>query len=249
MNTFKQAAKLLLLELKKPLSYKELTDFALERKLIETGGKSPDQTMNAVVARDIKRFGPLSDFKKVGPGVFDLNEKKEKEVFEVKEDNILEELENEEKAEVDGGYIGKAGEHLVTSELLFRGFNASIMSVDVGMDIVATKDGKLYNIQVKTRNVSAAHHGRYYFNIRVIAFKRHSANDTYYIFVLRNNKQINFLIMPHFELEKHIKQGAVLNIKNFSLYRATVILRDGKAFLGNLDNNVTYYLNNWELIK
>lgn len=248
MNTFKQAAKILLSESKKPLKYKDITKLAIERKLIKTIGDSPELTMHAIIGRDIKRFGPLSDFKKVGPGLFTLNEKKEQEVLEVKEDNILEELENEEKAEVDGGYIGKAGEHLVASELLFRGFNASIMSVDVGMDIVATRDGKLYNIQVKTRNVSVRD-SRYYFNIRVIAFKRHSANDTYYIFVLRNNRQINFLIMPHFELEKQIKQGAVLNIKNFSVYRATVILKDNKAFLGNLDNDVTYYLNNWELIK
>ncbi len=40
------------------------------------------------------------------------------------------------------------------SEMLFRGFNASIMSVDTGLDIIATKDNKLFGVQVKTSNLN-----------------------------------------------------------------------------------------------
>ena len=62
------------------------------------------------------------------------------------------------------GFTGKAGEHLVCSELFFRGFNASIMSVDVGMDIVAVKENQLFGIQVKISNLNSF--DTYVFDIR-----------------------------------------------------------------------------------
>lgn len=47
-------------------------------------------------------------------------------------------------------YIGKSGEYSVMSELLLRGFNANSMTVDDGLDIVASKDNVIYYYQVKT---------------------------------------------------------------------------------------------------
>lgn len=47
-------------------------------------------------------------------------------------------------------FYGKGGEFSVVSELLFRGYNASIMSVDEGIDITASKGDKFFFIQVKT---------------------------------------------------------------------------------------------------
>ena len=52
--------------------------------------------------------------------------------------------------QINTQYVGKAGEMAVFSELLFYGYNASIMSVDDGIDLVATKDGRFFFIQVKT---------------------------------------------------------------------------------------------------
>jgi len=34
--------------------------------------------------------------------------------------------------EISSGHVGIAGEHAVASELLFRGYNTSLMSVDIG---------------------------------------------------------------------------------------------------------------------
>lgn len=47
-------------------------------------------------------------------------------------------------------YIGKAGEYAVMSELLLRGYNANEMTVDDGIDVIASKNNVVYYIQVKT---------------------------------------------------------------------------------------------------
>lgn len=50
----------------------------------------------------------------------------------------------------DSLYLGKSGEYSVMSELLLRGFNANGMTVDDGIDIVASKNNVIYYYQVKT---------------------------------------------------------------------------------------------------
>lgn len=47
-------------------------------------------------------------------------------------------------------YIGKAGEYAVMSELLLRGYNANEMTVDDGIDVIASRNNVVYYIQVKT---------------------------------------------------------------------------------------------------
>ncbi|NVN91286.1 MAG: hypothetical protein HXX11_11885 [Desulfuromonadales bacterium] len=53
-------------------------------------------------------------------------------------------------------FVGAAGEHWVAACLLRRGFNANVLPVDTGVDLLATKksrysdDMMLYKIQVKT---------------------------------------------------------------------------------------------------
>lgn len=47
-------------------------------------------------------------------------------------------------------FIGRSGEYAVMSELLYNNYNANIMAVDEGIDIVASKNNIFYYIQVKT---------------------------------------------------------------------------------------------------
>ena len=133
MNTFKQSAIEILKKAGTPLHYTEITRLALESGILETEGATPEASMNAQITVDIKNKVEGSDFIKTAPGTFALNPNK-KEIKETPK--IIEaEKEEEEKIVIAGGFTGKAGEHLVCSELLFRGFNASIMSVDVESDI------------------------------------------------------------------------------------------------------------------
>lgn len=144
MNTFKQSAIEILKKAKTSLHYNDITKQALESGILETEGANPERTMNAVITVDINTKGDGSDFVRIDRGVFALNTDK-KEIKQTPK--IIEaEKEEEEKIVIEGGYIGKGGEHLVCSELLFRGFNASIMSVDVGVDISAIKDNKFFEL-------------------------------------------------------------------------------------------------------
>lgn len=67
------------------------------------------------------------------------------------------------------------------SELLFREFNASLMAVDEGIDIVASKNNNYFHIQVKAANGDDTR--PYVTNIPQSKFK-HGAT-TFYILVLR----------------------------------------------------------------
>jgi len=245
MNTFKQSAIEILKKAKKPLNYTEITRLALESGILETEGANPERTMNAVLTVDINTKGKGSDFIKKERGIFALNLNK-KEIKETPK--IIEaEKEEEEKIVIAGGFTGKGGEHLVCSELLFRGFNASIMSVDVGMDIVAVKENQLFGIQVKTSNLNSF--DTYVFDIRKVSFERHSNGNIYYIFVLHGEKKSNFLILPFHEVEKKVHEKAILEVGHGKRYRVNIKFRNDKVYLGNMDHEMGYFLDNWNLIK
>lgn len=248
MNSFKDVAYQILKEAGKPLHSKEITKIALKRGWLKTAGKTPASTMNVQLINDTKSKGELSQFKKVGPSIFALNNKRVEIDEDSKADRIIEELEIEEKKEVEGGYTGKAGEHAVLSELLFRGYNAALMSVDVGVDIMASKNNEVFNIQVKTRNISKRHNA-FHFNVRIVSFERHNAGRTFYIFILRENSKLDYLILPLNEIEKSIDNEFIHIVGNGKLYRITITKRQGKIFLGRRENDVSYYLNRWDIIK
>ena len=170
MVSFKLAAIKILRENNKPLHYEDITKFAIEKNLIETSGLTPEATMNAQISNDIKHKGKDSAFIRISSGMYSLNPNYT--LQEEREEEVTEETENEEALieKISTQYIGKGGEHLVVSELLFKGYNASIMSVDEGMDIVATKEDRLYNIQVKTSTENKFN--SYIFDIRISSFER-----------------------------------------------------------------------------
>lgn len=209
---------------------------------METEGATPDASMNAQIIMDIKHNGKLSDFIKTSPSTYTLNPNKPTTIEKPDEDQ-----EQEEKLAVDSGYIGKAGEHLVCSELLFRGFNASIMSVDTGVDIVATKESRLYGVQVKTARLNKFN--IYVFDVRKVSFERHSTGSTFYIFVLYSEKKNNFLILPYFEIEKKVHDKAILEVGHGLRYRINIKLRNNNVYLGTLENEMNYFLNNWAVLK
>jgi len=245
MNTFKQAAIEILKKTKTPLHCDEITRLALEAGILETAGATPEATMGAQIAVDIKNKGVGSYFVRIAPGIFALNLDKK----EIKETSKIIEAEKaeEEKIVIEGGFTGKGGEYLVCSELLFRGFNASIMSVDVGMDIVAVRGNQLFGIQVKTSNLNRFN--IYVFDIRKVSFERHSNGNVFYIFVLHGEKQNHFLILPFHEMERKVHERAILEVGHGKRYRVNIKFRDNKVYLGNMDHEMGYFLDNWNLIK
>lgn len=245
MNKFRTSAIEILKQENKPLHSKEITRLALEKGILETEGATPEASMNTQIILDIRNKGEKSDFIKVAPSTYALNPKREekKEEVEIEEKEEVE----EEKIKIEGGYTGKGGEHLVCSELLFRGYNASIMSVDVGMDIIATKENKLFSVQVKTSNLNSF--DTYVFDVRKVSFERHDSGNIYYVFVLHGEKGNDFLVLPYHEMEKKVHERAILEVGHGKRYRVNIKFRGGNIYLGNKDNEMNYYLNNWDIIK
>jgi len=73
MNSFKDIAYQILKVSGKPLHYKNITKIALEKGLVTTG-KTPEATMYAVLIVDINSKKENSQFVKIAPSVFGLNE-------------------------------------------------------------------------------------------------------------------------------------------------------------------------------
>lgn len=245
MNKFKEAAIEVLKEAKEPLHYKEITRLALEQGLLETDGKTPEASMNAQIVVDINSRKENSTFVKTAPATYSLNPYQSASIVEPK--SLEQENEVIEKIQIESGYTGRAGEMLVCSELLFRGYNASIMSVDVGLDIVAVKDAKLFGIQVKTSNLNSFN--TYLFDVRKVSFERHNSNNIYYVFVLHGEKECNFIILPYQEMEKLVKQKIIKEVGHGARYRVNIRMRNEMIYLGNMDNEVSYYLNNWSILN
>ena len=245
MDTFKQSAIEILKKVGEPLHYNKITKLALESGILETEGANPEKTMAAVIYVDIKTKKEGSDFIKTAPETFALNPNK-KEIEQTPK--IIEaEKEEEEKIVIEAGFIGKGGEHLVCSELIFRGFNASIMSVDVGVDISAIKDNKFFGIQVKTARKNNSE--IYNFHIRHKSFERFNQGNIFYILVLRDDIKNSYLILPASEVEKRIKEGSIFTVNNKTGYALSIKFRNGKFYLGNKNHEMGYFLNNWDLIK
>ncbi|MCD6149698.1 hypothetical protein J7J13_02845 [bacterium] len=152
-------------------------------------------------------------------------------------------------------YIGFAGERLVMAELLLRGVNVAKPLVDDGADILAVREGAVFSVQVKTafRNTGK---NRWMFNVGSlqkspsISLLKKRERGIVFVFVLIENagEPYNFLIVPFSEVKKQAKANNIYYHKSTDCYRANVYLREGKVSLGDLKNDVTEFLNAWELL-
>ncbi len=247
MNKFINAAIEILTAAKTPLHYKDITKLALNKGILETEGATPESSMNSQIITQMKKKGAASDFIKTAPSTYSINKEK-KNIAPNKVKKIIEEEAIEEaKEKIQSGYTGKAGEYLVCSELLFRGYNASIMSLDMGIDIIATKLNKLFSIQVKTANLNSFNY--YNFDIRKTSFQKAHSGSVFYLFVLKGKEENNFFILPHVVVEQKVHEKAILEINNGNTYRVNIRMREGKIYLGNKEHEMGYYFNNWDIIK
>ena len=143
--------------------------------------------------------------------------------------------------------IGSGGEQAVISELLFNGFNAAKMTVDDGIDVVASKSNTFYHIQVKTSNDKGDGTGTYHFSVNRASFIRKSEANTYYIFVMRRKlfrRRIHdFVILPQKVLRHFDNSGLLKGKKEISLNFSFI---GTDTFFLNKTVDVTEYVNNWK---
>jgi Holliday junction resolvase-like predicted endonuclease len=152
-----------------------------------------------------------------------------------------------EQPSLPTAFTGKAGEHSVLSELLFFGFNASLMTIDDGIDIVASKDSNYFHIQVKTSNATSA--GKFRFTIKQKSFNAKDSATTYYILVhrsLENHKYIcDHLVIPSSEIRRLIDKAVIKNADSISL--TIEKNKSGKFLLNNIED-LSWSLNRYDTI-
>lgn len=141
---------------------------------------------------------------------------------------------------LDKNYVGSAGEMAVCSELLFREYNVSRMSVDDGVDVVAIKNGKTFYVQVKTTQVTS---NSFSVSIGSKSFDRYNSNDCYYIIVARAEKNM-FLIFTADDIKRMISNESIS--KSERVLSITFSQSDGHIYIKN--ERVDYALNSFERV-
>lgn len=100
-------------------------------------------------------------------------------------------------------YFGKAAELHVTAELIYRGFQATNIPIDVGLDILAFKNNRTFYFQVKHKDFS----NNIPIKLTKSSFENSGRGDVYYIFVLLSNQRRDFLIIPFHIVSDWIRDG------------------------------------------
>ncbi|MDA8969132.1 hypothetical protein N9F48_03585, partial [Akkermansiaceae bacterium] len=106
--------------------------------------------LSGSLSQNVKSKQPIFSKVKNGSGghkkgIYRLKQKRSRRTTIPKENFITEAVEA-----TSTQFTGKGGEYAVMSELLFRGFNSSVMTVDDGIDLIAEKKNSYFHIQVKT---------------------------------------------------------------------------------------------------
>jgi hypothetical protein len=168
----------------------------------------------------------------------------QKGIYRLKQEHIPSIAMNITAPDVSTNFMGKAGEHAVMSELLFWGYNASLMTVDEGIDIVANKDNNYFHLQVKTSTERSK--GVFGFQINRKIFQLHNVAQTYYVFVMRKNLFCYFAVLPSSHLENLRMTNVISGVKDLSL---TITADDkGKRFSLN-GSDITGWINNFGVIR
>lgn len=138
-------------------------------------------------------------------------------------------------------FWGEAAELHVTAELLYRGFQAANIPVDVGLDVLAVKDNKTFYFQVKHKDLG----GNHPIKLTKSSFDRSGGGNVYYIFVLLSEKKREFLIIPFHIVNDWIREGhAIANDKEYLIY---INQKDGKYKVKDIVLN--NYIDRWEDIR
>jgi hypothetical protein len=153
-----------------------------------------------------------------------------------------------EQPKVSAQFTGKAGEYAVMSELLFYGFNASAMTVDDGIDLVASKADLYFHIQVKTSNMSLQN--KYQFKVTKRAFGSKDAASTFYVLVMRVNEDTRniceYLVLPSSEIRRLVDKTVIRDGETMSI---SIERERGNRFLLNSVEDVSWALNRFDNVK
>ena len=148
--------------------------------------------------------------------------------------------------EITSTMLGKAGEFAVVSKLLLNGYNANIMTVDDGIDIIASQGQNVYFVQVKTSSVDLSL--RCKFSVKKSAFQRGHLLDVRYILVARygENKML-YIRLTEDKINELLHKGLVTAEKNAINISIRFDGDNAIVYKGKEGEALNYYTNNFEL--
>lgn len=138
-------------------------------------------------------------------------------------------------------FFGKAAELHVTAELIYHGFQATNIPIDVGLDILAIKKNKTFYFQVKHKDLDSNER----ISITKSSFNRSGGGDVYYVFVLLSNKKRDFLIIPFHIVNDWIRVGLAEEKEKEYLF----FIKKGGNHYKLKDVILDKFLDRWEDIK
>lgn len=133
---------------------------------------------------------------------------------------------------------GAGAEHLVVYELSNDGYDTVMPEPDEGVDIVASKDGRDYPLQVKT---SKGKGGLYTFRFKKTSHERLLKPNAHYVFVLRKPNENVFVVVPYAEIQRQINLDNI-PLKN-GVYHAK--MRLNTVSLGGQKADMSPYEHRW----
>lgn len=147
--------------------------------------------------------------------------------------------------QVSTDFLGKAGEHAVMSELLFWGYNVSMMTVDQGIDLVASKDNKYHHVQVKTTSPSDGSE-TFSFQIKQKSFDANHGSNMWYVFVMRKNAGVcEYAVIPSSHLH-NLRNLGVIGGQNLSVQISSQ--DKGRRYVMNNRDDISLFINNFAII-
>lgn len=120
-------------------------------------------------------------------------------------------------------YYGIAAENLAVSELLYRGYESYLINVDLGLDVMAQKNGKTYYFQVK--NISFDNSNTRTIPITASSYIRNKSNNVYYFFIMQIEFMRNYIIIPQFKLQEW-EQKNLIKTKEQEKINLTFVKKD-----------------------
>lgn len=149
-----------------------------------------------------------------------------------------------------GLFYGSAAEYFVITELLYRGYIAQKMPIDLGLDVYATKGEKIFFFQVK--NVSFDRSSTRHISITTSSFLKNESTNVFYIFVIQKGDSKEALIIDYLTMRR-LKKGKY--IKKESEKKMTISFRKSGNSISvfekdnqEIKKDLEDYLDDWDAI-
>lgn len=145
---------------------------------------------------------------------------------------------------------GKSGELLVAGELLSQGYDVFLPFVDCGIDLVALVENRFIQLQVKQSKLyqRRGKFTHYWQTLSKKSFERNKGRGIFYVFVLKHETEINYLIVPSVWIDENSNKFDLMKGEKWQLYFSPI--ENGKIKeVRKSGLEMTRFLNNWDLLK